>query len=187
MTCAATAGAGRSTISSTPTRNASASARPLPPCGRASVPDHWAGTAAMRHASTTRRLLVEKGGFLYDSDADNDELRYWTVVGGHQHLVVRYTLGINDSKYGRGVFATAGDFFAYARDGFDLLQREGANQPKMMSVGLHMRIIGHPSRAAGLERFLDYVMKHKDVWVCRREDIARHWIAPIIRMLPSWP
>ena len=125
----------------------------------------------------TRRLLVEEGGFLYDSDAYNDELPYWVVVSGRPHLVVPYTLGVNDTKFGRGWFATATDFFTYARDGFDMLYREGATQPKMMSVGLHMRIIGHPSRAAGLERFLDYVMQHNDVWICKREDIARHWRA----------
>ena len=124
----------------------------------------------------TRRLLVEEGGFLYDSDCYNDELPYWTTVGGHPHLIVPFTLGVNDSKYARAKFATADDFFSYARDGFDLLLREGATQPKMMSVGLHMRITGHPSRAAGLERFLDYVLAQKDVWVCRREEIARHWI-----------
>jgi allantoinase len=125
----------------------------------------------------TRRLLVEEGGFLYDSDAYNDELPYWVVVSGRPHLVLPYTLGVNDTKFGRGWFATATDFFTYARDGFDMLYREGATQPKMMSVGLHMRIIGHPSRAAGLERFLDYVMQHNDVWICKREDIARHWRA----------
>ena len=125
----------------------------------------------------TRRLLVEEGGFLYDSDAYNDELPYWTVVGGRPHLVVPYTLGVNDSKFGRGVFGTAEDFYQFAKDSFDVLYREGASQPKMMSVGLHMRIIGHPGRAAGLERFLDYVMSHPDVWICRRLDIAQHWIA----------
>jgi putative urate catabolism protein len=124
----------------------------------------------------TRRLLVEEGGFLYDSDAYNDELPYWVVVNNRPHLVVPYTLGVNDSKFGRGVFATAEDFFTYAKDGFDMLYREGASHPKMMSVGLHMRLSGHPSRAVGLERFLDHVMAHKDVWVCRREEIARHWM-----------
>ncbi len=123
----------------------------------------------------TRRLLVEEGGFLYDSDAYNDELPYWVVVAERPHLVVPYTMSVNDSKFGRGVFATADDFFTYARDGFDVLYREGASQPKMMSVGLHMRLSGHPSRAAGLERFLDYVLAHQDVWICRREDVARHW------------
>ena len=125
----------------------------------------------------TRRLLVEEGGFLYDSDAYNDELPYWLEVQGKPHLVVPYTLGVNDSKFGRGQFATGDDFYVYARDSFDMLYREGAHQPKMMSVGLHMRLIGHPGRAAGLERFLDYILRHNDVWVCSREAIARHWIS----------
>lgn len=124
----------------------------------------------------TRRLLVEEGGFLYDSDAYNDELPYWVRVEGKPHLVVPYSLSTNDLKFGVGGFFTAGDFFAFLKDGFDLLYREGKTQPKMMSVGLHMRLVGHPSRAAGLERFLDYVTQHPDVWTCRRIDIARHWI-----------
>jgi allantoinase len=124
----------------------------------------------------TRRLLVEEGNFLYDSDCYNDELPYWVKVGSRSHLVVPYTLGVNDSKYARAIFATSDDFLTYAKDGFELLLREGATQPKMMSIGMHLRITGHPSRAAGLERFLDHVLKQKDVWICRREDIARHWI-----------
>jgi allantoinase len=125
----------------------------------------------------TRRLLVEEGGFLYDSDAYNDELPYWVEVGGRAHLVVPYTLTNNDTKFGRGVFATSDDFFAFCRDAFDLLYREGEAAPKMMSVGLHLRQIGHPARAAGLERFLDHVRRHSGVWICRRAEIARHWIA----------
>jgi len=123
----------------------------------------------------TRRLLVEEGGFLYDSDAYNDELPYWVRVGGTPHLVVPYSLGPNDVKFARGSWSTAEDFFAYVRDGFDVLYREGKTQPKMMSVGLHMRLTGHPSRAAALERILDYVQRFPDVWICRRIDIARHW------------
>ena len=125
----------------------------------------------------TRRLLVEEGGFLYDSDSYNDELPYWVEVGGRAHLVVPYTLTNNDTKFGRGVFATSDDFFAFCSDAFDLLYREGETAPKMMSVGLHLRQIGHPARAAGLERFLDHVRRHPDVWICRREEIARHWTA----------
>jgi putative urate catabolism protein len=125
----------------------------------------------------TRRLVVEEGGFLYDSDAYNDELPYWVTVEGHPHLVIPYTLGVNDSKFGRGVFGTAEDFFRYAKDSFDMLYREGVTQPKMMSVGIHMRLMGHPGRAIGLERFLDYVLTHQDVWICKREEIARHWSA----------
>ncbi len=125
----------------------------------------------------TRRLLAEEGGFLYDSDAYNDELPYWLEVGGQPHLVVPYSLGPNDVKFARGSFSTADDFFTYVKDGFDVLYREGKSQPKMMSVGLHMRLIGHPSRAAGLERLLDYMMRFPDVWICRRVEIALHWIA----------
>jgi peptidoglycan/xylan/chitin deacetylase (PgdA/CDA1 family) len=124
----------------------------------------------------TRRLIVEEGGFLYDSDCYNDELPYWVKVSARSHLVMPYTLGVNDSKYARAIFATSDDFFTYAKDAFDLMLREGTKQPKMMSVGMHLRITGHPGRAAGLERFLDYVMKQEDVWVARREEIARHWI-----------
>jgi allantoinase len=123
----------------------------------------------------TRRLLVEEGGFLYDSDCYNDELPYWTRVAGRWHLVVPYTLSVNDSKYTRAVFGTGDDFFTYAKDTFSLLLREGATHPKMLSVGMHLRITGHPGRAAGLERFLDHVIAQQGVWVCRRKDIAHHW------------
>jgi len=124
----------------------------------------------------TRRLLVEEGGFLYDSDAYNDDLPYWTSVAGKPHLILPYTLSNNDAKFGRGVFGTGEDFFTYCRDAFDVLYAEGRTQPKMMSVGLHMRLIGHPARAAGLARFLDHVQRHGGVWVTRRIEIARHWI-----------
>lgn len=124
----------------------------------------------------TRRLVAEEGGFLYDSDAYNDELPYWRTVSGKPHLVVPYSLTNNDGK----MMAQAGtgeQWFSFVRDAFDMLYAEGATQPKMMSVGLHMRLIGHPARAAGLQRLLDHVMKHQGVWVTRRLDIARHWIA----------
>jgi len=123
----------------------------------------------------TRCLLVEHGGFLYDSDAYNDELPYWRTVRGTPHLVVPYSLVNNDAKFIRGAFATGDDFFGYLRDAAGLLLRE--RQPKMMSVGLHMRLAGHPGRAAGLERFLDWVAEQPGIWLCRRVDIARHWIA----------
>jgi allantoinase len=122
----------------------------------------------------TRRLLAEEGGFLYDSDAYDDELPYWTSVQGKPHLVVPYSLSTNDSKFGRGTFATGDDFFTYCRDAFDFLYREGG---RMMSIGLHMRIMGHPARAAGLQRLLDHVSRVPDVWITRRVDIARHWTA----------
>ena len=124
----------------------------------------------------TRRLLVEEGGFLYDSDAYNDELPYWQTVDGKPHLVVPYSLTTNDSKFGRGWFSTGEDFFQFTKDAFDMLYEEGAYAPKMMSIGLHQRLIGHPARAMGLKRLLDYIGGFEDIWVCNRLDIAKHWI-----------
>jgi peptidoglycan/xylan/chitin deacetylase (PgdA/CDA1 family) len=123
----------------------------------------------------TRKLLVEEGGFLYDSDYYGDELPFWKTVQGKPHLVIPYSLTTNDGQYA-GSVGTGNQWFEFMRDTFDMLYREGETQPKMMSVGLHMRLIGHPARAAGLERFIDHVMKHDDVWIARRIDIARHWI-----------
>jgi putative urate catabolism protein len=128
-------------------------------------------------SENTRQLLVEEGGFLYDSDAYNDELPYWTVVKDRPHLVVPYTLTNNDTKFMRGFWGTAEDYFIYLKDAFDMLYKEGQTAPKMMSVGIHMRIAGHPGRAAGLERFLEYVAGFDDIWICRRDDIAKHWVA----------
>jgi peptidoglycan/xylan/chitin deacetylase (PgdA/CDA1 family) len=125
----------------------------------------------------TRRLLVEEGGFLYDSDAYNDDLPYWTTVEGKPHLVVPYSLSNNDGKFNRGNFATGQHFFEYMKDAIDVLRAEGSSAPKMLSIGLHMRIIGQPARAAGLLRLLDHVMLYQDVWLCSRIDIARHWRA----------
>jgi allantoinase len=125
----------------------------------------------------TRRLLVEEGGFLYDSDSYNDELPYYVMVEGRPQLVVPYTLTTNDVKWGTANFGTGGDFFVYLRDSFDMLYEEGLAAPKMMSVGMHLRLLGHPGRASGLARFLDYVNSKSDVWVCRRVEIAQHWLA----------
>ncbi len=131
-----------------------------------------------RLSPNTRRLVVEEGGFLYDADAYNDDLPYWVVTAGRPHLVVPYTLDNNDMKFGGYQGFNSGDqFFAYLRDAFDVLYAEGAERPRMMSVGLHMRLVGRPGRFAALQRFLDHVQKHPDVWICRRVDIARHWIA----------
>jgi peptidoglycan/xylan/chitin deacetylase (PgdA/CDA1 family) len=124
----------------------------------------------------TRRLLVEEGGFLYDSDAYNDDLPYWTVVNGRPHLVIPYSHSNNDGKFIRGNFATSDHFFSYMKDAADMLYAEGTTAPKMMSIGLHMRTSGHPARAAGLVRLLDYLQGLKDIWLCSRVDIARHWI-----------
>lgn len=130
-----------------------------------------------RYAPTvhTRRLLVEHGGFAYDSDSYSDELPYWTKVQGKHHLVVPYSLANNDGKFSRGAMATSNDFFEYLKDSFDMLYDEGEAAPKMMSVGLHLRIVGHPGRAVGLARFLDYVATKPGVWICRRSEIAEHW------------
>ena len=126
----------------------------------------------------TRRLLVEHGGFLYDSDSYADDLPYWTTVMGKSHLVVPYSLDANDLKFQpTGNFSSADSFYTYLKDAFDFLYLEGEKAPKMMNVGLHARMMGRPARAAGLARFLDYVQKYNDVWVCRRLDIAEHWAA----------
>ena len=130
-----------------------------------------------RVSPNTRRLLREDGGFLYSSDAYNDDLPYW-LAGSPAHLVIPYTLVNNDARYLLpGGFSSGADFFGLLKDAFDLLWQEGAQHPKMMSVGLHGRISGHPARAMALARFLDYVQHHDSVWICRREEIARHWIA----------
>jgi putative urate catabolism protein len=132
-----------------------------------------------RPGPNTRRLVVETGGFLYDSDAYNDDLPYWTRTSGKRHLVVPYAFDTNDSRLQRGGdFATGEDFFRYGRDTFDWLYACGAEgRPRMMSVGLHGRIIGRPGRLAALERLLDHIQKHEKVWLCSREAIARHWIS----------
>lgn len=129
-------------------------------------------------SENTRRLLVEEGGFLYDSDAYNDELPYWVSVLGRHHLVVPYTMDANDSKFAAGgAFATGEDFLAYLRGTFDQLYAEGATTPRIMSVGLHPRLSGRPARARALAQFLDYACRFDEVWFCRRLDIARHWVS----------
>ncbi|HEY4646388.1 MAG TPA: allantoinase PuuE [Steroidobacteraceae bacterium] len=129
-----------------------------------------------RDSPNTRRLVVEHGGFLYDADSYADDLPYWDSVNGRAHLVVPYTLDCNDMRFASlAGFSTGDEFFAYLRDTFDVLYREGERAPKMMSVGLHCRLAGKPARTAALERFLDHVQRHDKVWICRRVDIARHW------------
>jgi len=131
-----------------------------------------------RDSPNTRDLVVEHGGFLYDSDSYADDLPYWTKVAGTDHLVVPYTLDTNDMKFvSTSGFPSGADFFTYLRDAFDVLYAEGvAGAPKMLSVGLHCRLVGRPARLASLARFLDHVRSHDDVWVARRVDIARHWV-----------
>jgi putative urate catabolism protein len=131
-----------------------------------------------RISPITRRLVVEDGGFLYDSDAYNDDLPYWVMVGSKPHLVIPYTLDQNDMKFAVPPGFTSGaGFFEYLKDAFDVLYAEGADRPRMMNIGLHCRLAGKPGRAAALARFMDYVLAHDKVWVCRRIDIARHWRA----------
>lgn len=131
-----------------------------------------------RMGPNTRRLCVEEGGFVYDADAYDDDLPHWDVEHGRPHLIVPYTLDANDMRFATSQGFNSGEqFFAYLRDAFDVLYAEGETAPKMMSVGLHCRLAGRPGRAAALARFLDYVMSHDKVWVARRIDIARHWIA----------
>ena len=129
-----------------------------------------------RDSPNTRRLVVEHGGFLYDADSYADELPYWQPVAGRQHLVVPYTLDANDMRFASAQGFNAGDqFFNYLRDSFDVLYAEGEDRPRMLSIGLHCRLVGRPGRFSALQRFLDHIDAHDRVWVCRRADIARHW------------
>ncbi|HRQ64614.1 MAG TPA: allantoinase PuuE [Xanthomonadaceae bacterium] len=136
-----------------------------------------------RDSPNTRRLLVEHGGFEYDADYYGDELPFWTRVtcsDGRSvpHLVVPYTLDANDMRFATAQgFNCATQFFEYLRDSFDVLYAEGAEAPRMLSVGMHGRLLGRPGRFIALQRFLDHVARHERVWICRRIDIARHWKA----------
>ncbi|HEX2554951.1 MAG TPA: allantoinase PuuE [Microvirga sp.] len=130
-----------------------------------------------RTSEHTLRLTMEEGGFLYSADSYADELPYWVEGPRGPHLVIPYTLDANDMRFASPQGFNSGDqFFAYLKDSFDVLYAEGGTSPKMMSVGLHCRLVGRPGRAAALARFLDYVASHERVWVARRIDIARHWI-----------
>ena len=131
-----------------------------------------------RVSPNTRRLVAEEGGFLYDADSYADDLPYWDATYRKAQLIVPYTLDSNDMRFATPQGFNSGDqFFTYLRDTFDTLYCEGLTAPKMMSVGLHCRLVGRPGRIAALGRFLDYVQKHDLVWICRRIDIARHWHA----------
>lgn len=129
-----------------------------------------------RTGPNTRRLVAEEGGFLYDSDAYDDDLPYWHTETGRPQLVIPYTLDVNDMRFSTVQGFNSGEqFFQYLKDTFDTLYLEGKDAPKMMSVGLHCRLIGRPGRIAALKRFLEYVQQHDQVWLCRRVDIANHW------------
>ncbi|MBN9697016.1 MAG: allantoinase PuuE [Zoogloea sp.] len=135
-----------------------------------------------RDSPNTRRLVADYGGFLYDSDYYGDDLPFWTPVQKSDgstvpHLVVPYTLDTNDMRFSLPQGFSHGDeFFEYLRDAFDVMYEEGEERPAMLSVGMHCRLLGRPGRFRALQRFLDHIEKHDRVWVCRRVDIARHWI-----------
>jgi OHCU decarboxylase len=130
-----------------------------------------------RTSEHTLRLVMEEGGFLYSADSYADDLPYWVEAQKGAQLIVPYTLDANDMRFATAQGFNAGtQFFEYLKDSFDVLYAEGESAPKMMSVGLHCRLVGRPGRAAALAKFLDYVMSHEGVWVAKRIDIARHWI-----------
>jgi putative urate catabolism protein len=130
-----------------------------------------------RCSPNTRDLVFDEGGFLYDSDSYSDDLPYWEKRGSKRQLIIPYTLDNNDMRFATNQGFNTGDhFYNYLKDSFDALYEEGKTSPKMMSVGLHCRLIGRPGRIQSLKKFLDYVLKFNDIWICKRIDIAKHWI-----------
>ena len=150
-------------------------------CGKQPV-----GWYTGRDSPNTRRLVVEHGGFLYDSDYYGDDLPFWTEVHIEKpsgtsvvpHLVIPYTLDSNDMRFATPQgFNSSEQFYCYLRDSFDVLYAEGEESPKILSIGMHCRLLGRPGRFMALKKFLDYIQDHDRVWICKREDIARHWMA----------
>ena len=130
-----------------------------------------------RCSPNTRDLVFQDGGFLYDSDSYSDDLPYWEYKKNKKQLIIPYTLDNNDMRFATNQGFNSGEqFYTYLKDSFDALYEEGKTNPKMMSVGLHCRLIGRPGRIQSLKKFLDYVLKFKDVWIFKRIDIAKHWI-----------
>ena len=130
-----------------------------------------------RCSPNTRDLVFDDGGFLYDSDSYSDDLPYWEHKKNKKQLIIPYTLDNNDMRFATNQGFNSGDqFYKYLKDSFDALYEEGKTNPKMMSVGLHCRLIGRPGRIQSLKKFLDYALKFNDVWICKRIDIAKHWI-----------
>jgi len=130
-----------------------------------------------RCSPNTRDLIFNDGGFLYDSDSYSDDLPYWEYKKNKKQLIIPYTLDNNDMRFATNQGFNSGEqFFTYLKDSFDTLYEEGKTHPKMMSVGLHCRLIGRPGRIQSLKKFLDYVLAFKDIWICKRIDIAKHWI-----------
>jgi len=130
-----------------------------------------------RCSPNTRDLVFDDGGFLYDSDSYSDDLPYWEYKKNKKQLIIPYTLDNNDMRFATNQGFNSGDqFYTYLKDSFDVLYDEGKTNPKMMSIGLHCRLIGRPGRFQALKKFIDYVLKFDDVWICKRVDIAKHWI-----------
>jgi allantoinase len=134
-----------------------------------------------RDSPNTRRIVADLGGYEYDSDYYGDDLPFWVEITRSDesrvpHLVIPYTLDTNDMRFATPQgFNTADHFYTYLRDAFDVLYAEGEDAPKMLSIGMHCRLLGRPGRIRALQRFLDHIERHDRVWVCRRIDIARHW------------
>jgi peptidoglycan/xylan/chitin deacetylase (PgdA/CDA1 family) len=142
-----------------------------------------AGWYTGRDSPNTRRLVVDHGGYEYDSDYYGDDLPFWSPVTKSDgtvvpHLIVPYSLDCNDMRFVQAQgFNTGEHFLQYLKDSFDVLYAEGEDAPRMMSIGMHCRLLGKPGRFGALQKFLDYVQSHERVWICRRVDIARHWKA----------
>ena len=129
-----------------------------------------------RTSPNTRRLVLENTNVIYDSDSYSDDLPYWEKINDKQHLIIPYTLDNNDMRFATNQGFNSGEqFFQYLKDSFDCLYKEGETSPKMMSIGLHCRLIGRPGRIQSLLKFLDYIQQFKDVWICKRNEIAEHW------------
>ena len=129
-----------------------------------------------RTSPNTRRLIVENTNVIYDSDSYSDDLPYWEKINDKQHLIIPYTLDNNDMRFATNQGFNSGEqFFQYLKDSFDCLYKEGETNPKMMSIGLHCRLIGRPGRIQSLLKFLDYIQHFKDIWICKRNEIAQHW------------
>ena len=131
-----------------------------------------------RNSPNTRKLIIEEGGFLYDSDAYDDDLPYWAneFDTDSKHLIIPYTLDVNDMRFASPQGFNSGDqFFNYLKDSFDALYKEGETSPKMMSVGMHARILGRPGRIMAMRKFLEYISNFDNVWLCSRREIADHW------------
>jgi putative urate catabolism protein len=141
-----------------------------------------------RSSVNTLKAVLDDGGFLYSSDSYADDLPYWVNGPRGPHLIIPYTLDANDMRFiNPQGFSSSDEFFTYLKDAFDVLHAEGEAAPKMMSVGLHCRLVGRPGRAAALARFLDYIARFDKVWVARRVDIARHWHAEHRALAASAP